>query len=71
MRIAFTQDLAQALGAYELLKAEGMRVMPIDESAHIYIAGATQGYWIEVHPEDAERAVAILRDSAYATLLDR
>jgi len=62
LRIAFTYDMGSFAAIKALLISEDVAVLDIATSGHVTIAGADQGYYVEVLPEDHDRARQILRE---------
>ena len=62
LRIAFTFDIGTFAAIKALLTSEDIAVLDIAVGGHVSIAGADQGYYIEVLPEDQDRARQILRE---------
>lgn len=60
VRIAFLRTLAEAQRIQSLLESEGLHPVPIDSSAHVTVAGAEQGYHLEVPRREVEAAREIL-----------
>jgi hypothetical protein len=65
IRIAFAPDLGVALVMKSLLESEGIFTPDIASGGHVSIAGADQGYYIEVLDEDASRAIQLLRENSF------
>jgi hypothetical protein len=63
LRIAHTYDAGSFAAIKALLESRGVQVLEIAIGGHLAIAGADQGYYIEVIPDDRLRAVDILRDN--------
>jgi len=61
LRIAHTYDFGTFAAMKSLLESEGVTVLEIAIGGHLAIAGADQGYYLQVLPEDRVRARAILR----------
>lgn len=62
LRIAFTFDMGSFAAIQALLASEGIAVLDLAMGGHLAIAGADQGYYIEVLPDDQERARRILTE---------
>lgn len=62
LRIAFTFDIGTFAAIKALLTSEDIAVLDIAVGGHISIAGADQGYYVEVLPEDQDRARQILSE---------
>ena len=62
-KVCFHRDLAGAEMIRNLLEENGFHPMKLDYSAHISVAGAEQGYFIEVPKQEADRAKAVLADN--------
>jgi len=62
LRIAFTFDIGTFAAIKALLTSEDIAVLDIAVGGHVTIAGADQGYYVEVLPEDQDRARRILRE---------
>jgi len=62
-RIAFTFDFGSFAAIKALLESHGVDVLDIAIGGHLAIAGADQGYYIEVIPEHQARARQILREN--------
>lgn len=72
IRVAYSADMGVALVMKSLLESEGINTLDIASGGHVSIAGADQGYYIEVLAEDATAAIKLLRDNSFARfLLDR
>jgi hypothetical protein len=63
LRIAHTYDAGSFAVIKALLESMGIQVLDIAIGGHLAIAGADQGYYIEVLPDDRLKAVEILRDN--------
>jgi len=63
LRIAHTYDAGSFAAIKALLESMGVQVLDIAIGGHLAIAGADQGYYIEVIPDDRLQAVEILRDN--------
>ena len=63
LRVAHTYDAGSFAVIKALLESMGIQVLDIAIGGHLAIAGADQGYYIEVIPDDRLRAVEILRDN--------
>ena len=62
LRIAHTYDVGSFAQMKALLESEGIQVLDIAIGGHLAIAGADQGYYIEVIADHKLRACRILRD---------
>ena len=62
-RIAFTYDFGSFAAIKALLESEGVEVLDIAIGGHLAIAGADQGYYVEVIPEHQIHARRILREN--------
>ncbi len=62
-RIAFTFDFGSFAAIKALLEGHGIEVLDIAIGGHLAIAGADQGYYIEVLPEQRIHARRILKDN--------
>jgi hypothetical protein len=62
-KVCFHRDLATAEMIRNLLEARGLHPMKLDYSAHVSVAGAEQGYFIEVPNQEVDQARAVLTDS--------
>lgn len=62
LRIAFTFDMGSFATMQALLESEGITVVDLAMGGHVAIAGADQGYYLEVLPEQHDRARQILTD---------
>jgi len=60
VRIVFTWVLSEAGRIKSLLESEGFNPGPIDSSAHWSVAGADQGYYVEIPNDEAEAARVFL-----------
>jgi len=69
IRIAFSSDLGVAMVMKSLLESEGIYTRDIASGGHVSIAGADQGYYIEVVDEDAPRAFQILKENSFEKYL--
>ena len=63
LRIAHTYDFGSFAAIKALLESKGIQVLDIAIGGHLAIAGADQGYYIEVIPDDRLSACQILRDN--------
>lgn len=64
-KVAFVPSQLDAGIIVSLLHAHGVHAMPIDCSGHVSVAGAEQGYHVEVPTKDADAAVKLLRQEGY------
>ena len=65
LRIAHTYDIGTFAVMKALLSGEGVEVLDVALGGHLVIAGADQGYYIEVIEQDKQRACTILRDNGF------
>lgn len=63
LRIAHAYDFGTYMVMKSLLESEGIRVLDIALGGHLAIAGADQGYYVEVVEDDKPRACRILREN--------
>ncbi len=63
LRIAHTYDIGSFAAMKALLGSRGVTALDLAIGGHLAIAGADQGYFIEVVPDDRLRACQILRDN--------
>ncbi len=71
-RLAFAFDIGTFAVLKALLQSEGIEVLDIARGGHVAIAGADQGFYVQVLAEDLRRAEQILRDSGFEKyLVDR
>jgi hypothetical protein len=63
LRIAHTYDFGSFAVIKALLENMGIQVLDIAIGGHLAIAGADQGYYIEVIPSERLKAVQILQDN--------
>ncbi len=68
-RVAFTFDFGTFAIMKSLLESEGLVVLDIAIGGHLAIAGADQGYYVEVPTDQQERARRILRDNEFGDYL--
>lgn len=61
VRIAFTRSVVEAGRIQSLLAAKGFHPAPVATSAHLTVAGADQGYHVEVPRTEAVAVAAVLR----------
>lgn len=64
-RLAFVFDAGTFAVMKSLLESEGVRVLDLAYGGHVAIAGADQGYYIEVLDEDRDQAAALLREHGF------
>ena len=69
VKIALVRDLGEAGRIGSLLESEGFHPMPVDASAHVTVAGAEQGYHLEVPEAEAEAARAFLEGKGFGRYL--
>ncbi len=62
-RIAFVFDFGSYVAMRALLESHRIEVLDIAVGGHVSVAGADQGYYVEVLPEDHDRACRILREN--------
>jgi hypothetical protein len=48
-----------------LLESEGISVLDIASGGHVSIAGADQGYYIDVIESEADRAIELLKENSF------
>jgi hypothetical protein len=68
-RLAFVFDAGTFAVMKSLLESEGVRVLDLAYGGHVAIAGADQGYYIEVLQEDHAQAATLLRDNGFGKYL--
>ena len=68
-RIAFSNSVVEAGQIQALLESEGFHPMPINSSAHVTVAGAEQGYHVEIPAAEAEAASALLERAGFGQCL--
>ena len=61
-RIAFTFDFGSFAAMKALLEHEGIYVLDIAMGGHLSIAGADQGYYLEVASDQKDAARRLLRE---------
>jgi len=61
VRIAYARDFAEAGRIQSLLESRGFHPMAIDSSSHVTVAGAEQGYHVEVPRHEATAATTFLK----------
>jgi len=69
IRVAYSADMGVALVMKSLLDSAGIYTTDIASGGHVSIAGADQGYYIEVLDEDVPEAIELLKDSAFEKYL--
>ncbi len=69
LRIAHSYDIGTVVVMKSLLESEGIDVLDIARSGHLTIAGADQGYYVEVVPGQRNRARRILREHQFGKYL--
>ena len=69
MRIAFTLNQVEAGRIHSLLESGGFNPAPIDYSSHVSVAGAEQGYHVEVPEPEAQAASEFLKQEGLASVL--
>jgi len=65
IRVAYSPDLGIALVIRSLLESDGIYSPDIASGGHVSIAGADQGYYIEVLDEDVSRAIQLLKENSF------
>jgi len=60
LRIAHAYDIGTAVVMKSVLESEGIEVLDIGRAGHLSIAGADQGFYVEVGPNDRRRACQVL-----------
>ena len=68
-RIAYTRSQIEAAELHSLLISSGFHAMPVDYSAHLTVAGAEHGYYLEVSRAEADRARELLEELGFTRLL--
>jgi len=63
LRIAHTYDIGSFAAMKALLESMGIEALDLAIGGHLAIAGADQGYYIEVIPDDKLRACQIFREN--------
>ncbi len=64
-RLAFSFDMGTFAVLKAMLESEGIPVLDIAVGGHVAIAGADQGYYVQVLGEDLVRAERLLRDRGF------
>jgi len=64
-RLAFVFDAGTFAVMKSLLESEGIAVLDLAYGGHVAIAGADQGYYLQVLEEDREQAAALLREHGF------
>jgi hypothetical protein len=59
-KVCFHRDFAAAEMIRNLLEENGLHPMKLDYSAHVSLAGAEQGYFVEVPKQEVDLAKAVL-----------
>jgi len=62
LRVAHSYNIGTAVVMKSVLESEGIEVLDIGRAGHLSIAGADQGYFVEVGPGQQHRACEILRE---------
>ncbi len=65
-RLAFTFDAGSFAVLKAFLESEGVPVLDLARGGHVAIAGADQGFYVEILAEDRPRAERLLRDNGFA-----
>ena len=68
-RIAFAFDVGTFAVMRALLESEGIHVLDIATGGHLSIAGADQGYYLQVPEDERERAASLLREHDFEQYL--
>jgi hypothetical protein len=69
VRIAHAYDFGTYVVMKSLLESEGLGVLDAAFGGHISIAGADQGYYVEVHRADQAKARTLLWQNSLAKYL--
>jgi len=69
LRIAHTYDIGSFAVMKALLESRDIGVLDVAIGGHLAIAGADQGYYVEVIAKDHARARRILRDNDFGQYL--
>lgn len=68
-KVAYASDMGVAMVIYSLLDSEGFDVLDFSNSSHISLAGADQGFYISVYEDQADAAIASLKEHELSTHL--
>lgn len=71
VRIAFTWNLAEAGRIQSLLESGGYHPARVDTSSNVTVAGAEQGYDVEVPETEANAAIDFLKQEGLSKCLVR
>jgi hypothetical protein len=63
VKVGFHREFAAAEMIRNLLEENGLHPMKLDYSAHLSIAGAEQGYFIEIPKQEVDLAKTILSEN--------
>ena len=68
-RVAFSFDAGTFGVMKSLLESEGVGVLDLAYGGHVAIAGADQGYYLQVLEEDLDQAKSLLKENGFAKYL--
>jgi hypothetical protein len=61
VRIAFARNVVEAGRIQSLIECKGFHPAPVATASHLTVAGADQGYYVEVPRTEAVAVAALLR----------
>ena len=68
-RVAFAFDAGTFGVMKSLLESEGVGVLDLAYGGHVAIAGADQGYYLQVLEEDQDQAADLLQENGFGKYL--
>ena len=67
VQIAVSSDFGIAMVMKSFLETEGIFVLDIATGGHVSVAGADQGYYVQVKKKDSGRAIKLLKENSFET----
>jgi hypothetical protein len=68
-RLAFSFDMGTFAVLKAMLESEGIPVLDLAQGGHVAIAGADQGFYVQILGEDRARAERVMRERGFERYL--